>query len=121
MSDEVYGPDGERLIPFAPVVLSEQEMQSIRAIPADWDLITAGDGVTYWQNEGNKYCWSPLGRSNGNDGLTDAEILALGPVRRAVVVTLPDGWERARYALSASIGEAAIAAALAEEATDDAQ
>lgn len=57
----------------------------------EWDLITAGDGVTRRPGEtlSGERAWWPATHHEAV-GLTDAEVLALGPVRRAVVVTLPD-------------------------------
>lgn len=54
------------------------------SIPASWDLITAGDGRTYRRHDD---WWAPL--AGAGNWYTDAPILTLGPVRRAIVVTLP--------------------------------
>lgn len=56
-----------------------------------WPMITAGDGRHYRPGEtlSGERAWWPIDRYE-SVGLTDAEIAALGPVRRAVVVTVPD-------------------------------
>lgn len=53
----------------------------------EWDLITAGDGEVR-VHEGNR--WYPIRGGEVMTGRTDDEIAALGDVRRAVVVTLPN-------------------------------
>ena len=66
----------------------------------DWPLITAGDGRVYrgtgrHPKLGFRF-WQRLDRPD-LESLTTAEIAALGPVREAVIVTLPDlPWENAQ-------------------------
>lgn len=72
---------------------SNTEADLAPSIPAHWDLITAGDGVTYWPEDTaqlSTYRWAPVGTYTGNRGKSDAEILTMGEVRRAVVITVPE-------------------------------
>lgn len=63
-----------------------------RPIPESWKLITAGDGAI-WHSSGfgKDRHWRPVDFLAPAIWITDAEILELGPVREAVVVTLPEG------------------------------
>lgn len=63
------------------------------SIPEAWDLITAGDGRMWERVEDRNttYRWAEFGANEEIRSLyTDAQILALGPVRRCAPVTLPD-------------------------------
>lgn len=64
-----------------------------------WDLIMAGDERLWANNEEGSYSeegsWTDV-LAEGRTVRSSADIAAMGPVRRAVVITLPGTWDTPR-------------------------